>query len=89
MTGAASTPATCLVAERTAQVKKDNSKEAGFMGIYEAVDQIVARKAPEWLAQGKRDKALDTARAFLAMGLSCQQVAQGTGLSIDEVEALL
>ena len=89
MTGEASTPATYLVAERTAQVKSDNSKEARFMGIYEAVDQIVARKAPEWLAQGKRETRLDTARSFLAMGLTTEQVAQGTGLSIDEVRALL
>ena len=67
------------------------------MGIYEAVDQIVARKAPEWLAQGDtqgfdrgtRDTKLQTARAFLAMGLSVEQVAQGTGLSIEEVQALL
>ena len=57
------------------------------MGIYEAVDQIVARKAPDWLAQGDtqgfaigvREKAVQTARALLAMGLSVQQVAFGTG----------
>ena len=89
MTGAASTAATHLVAERTAQVKKDNSKEARFMGIYEAVDQIVARKAPEWLAQGKSDKARDTARRALERGLAPDVVSEITGLSIDEVRALL
>ena len=29
------------------------------------------------------------AHSFLAMGLSVQQVAQGTGLPLEEVEALL
>ena len=38
---------------------------------------------------GERKKAVQTARAFLAMGLTTEQVAQGTGLPIDEVEALL
>ena len=89
MTGAASTPATCLVAARTAQVKNDNSKEGSFMGIYEAVDQIVARRAPEWLAQGVHQKARETARNLIAMGLSLEQIAQAVGLSLDEVEALL
>ena len=89
MTGAASTPATCLVAERTAQVKRDNSKEARFMGIYEAVDQIVARKAPEWLSQGKRETRLDTARRALECGLAPDMVSEITGLPIDEVQSLL
>ena len=38
---------------------------------------------------GSHDARVDTARAFLQMGLSVQQVAQGTGLSIDEVQSLL
>ena len=43
----------------------------------------------EGIAIGVRENKLDTARSFLAMGLSTQQVALGTGLPIDEVEALL
>ena len=38
---------------------------------------------------GERKKAVQTARAFLAMGLSVQQVAQGVGLPVEEVRALL
>ena len=38
---------------------------------------------------GERNTRLETARAFLAMGLSPQQVAQGTGLPLDEVRTLL
>ena len=39
--------------------------------------------------RGSRDTKIATARSFLAMGLSAQQVAQGTGLPIDEVQQLL
>ena len=66
------------------------------MRLQEIVDQRVEENKMLWLAQGdtqgfargSRDTKIATARAFLAMGLSVQQVAQGTGLPIEEVEAL-
>ena len=40
-------------------------------------------------ARGEYNKAVSTARNFLAMGvLSVEQIAQGTGLSVEEVAAL-
>ena len=61
--------------------------------IDQRAEQMLNQRVEEnkmlWLAQGTHEKALQTARAFLAMGLTVQQVAQGTGLPIDEVEALL
>ena len=42
----------------------------------------------EGLAEGKKQEKLDTAKRLLAMGLSAEQVAQGTGLTLDEVKAL-
>ena len=39
--------------------------------------------------EASHDTHVEDARAFLQMGLSVQQVAQGTGLPIDEVRALL
>ena len=71
------------------------------MRLQEIIDQRAEERVEEnkmlWLAQGdtqgfargSRDTKIATARSFLAMGLSVQQVAQGTGLSIDEVRALL
>ena len=54
-----------------------------------------AIKYKEGLAEGEkreREKAkaekIETARNFLKMGLSVEQVAQGTGLSIEEVNKL-
>ena len=38
--------------------------------------------------KGAQQKAIETAKKFLAMGLSVEQVADGTGLSIDEIEKL-
>ena len=38
--------------------------------------------------QGAYQKAIETAKNFISMGLSIEQVAQGTGLSIEEINAL-
>ncbi len=40
------------------------------------------------LSQGAHQKAVETAKKFLAMGLSVEQVADGTGLSVEEIEKL-
>ena len=42
----------------------------------------------EGISLGAQQKAIETAKKFLAMGLSVEQVADGTGLSIDEIENL-
>ena len=39
--------------------------------------------------QGAYEKALETARKFLSMGLSPEQVAQGTGLPLETVLELV
>lgn len=41
------------------------------------------------LKKGRMEGKYEVARNFLKMGLSPQQVADGTGLSISEVESLL
>ena len=41
------------------------------------------------IEQGSRQKAVETAINFLKMKvLSCEQIAQGTGLSLEEVQEL-
>ena len=39
-------------------------------------------------ARGSHSAKLETARNFLRMGLSKEQVAQGTGLSLEEIQKL-
>ena len=70
------------------------------MRLQEIVDQRVEENKMLWLAQGdtqgfdrgfdsgSHERALDTARKLLAMGLSVQQVAEAAGLSVDEVQQL-
>ena len=88
---------------RTSLKREDVRRDV--MRLQEIVDQRAEERVEEnkmlWFAQGEkrgekrgfdrgsRDTKLQTARAFLAMGLSAQQVAQGVGLSVDEVEALV
>ena len=40
------------------------------------------------ITQGEHKKAVETAKKFLSMGFSIEQVADGTGLSIEEIEKL-
>ena len=40
------------------------------------------------ITQGAYQKAVETAKKFLSMGISVEQVANGTGLSIEEIEKL-
>ena len=40
------------------------------------------------ITRGAHEKAIETAKKFLAMGLPAEQVADGTGLSIEEIEKL-
>ena len=40
------------------------------------------------LAEGSRQKALETARNLLVIGLSIDNIAKATGLTVQEVETL-
>ena len=53
-------------------------------------EQTVAREQgrAEGLVEGEKKAKLESAKRFLSMGLSIEQVASGTGLSIEEVEKL-
>ncbi len=53
-----------------------------------AVDEARNEGISLGLTQGAREAKLETAKKFLAMGLSVKQVADGTGLSPEEIEKL-
>jgi len=42
----------------------------------------------EGKAEGEHNKAIETALRFKEMGLPVEQIAKGTGLSIEEIEKL-
>ena len=52
--------------------------------IMDALDEGEARG----LAEGSRQKALETAKNLLQFGLSIENIAKATGLTQEEVEAL-
>ena len=52
-------------------------------------DMKLCEVRDETWQEASHDTHVEDARAFLQMGLSVQQVAQGTGLPLDEVMALV
>jgi len=62
--------------------QETNKREYESMNIH---DQDTFRRGKQ---EGAHEKALETARKFLAMGLSFEQVAEGTGLSLETVQKL-
>ena len=67
-------------------VLKEEAYEDGlFVGREEGISIGLERG----LERGAYEKALETARSFLSMGLSPEQVAQGTGLSLEVIQKLI
>ena len=72
--------------------------------MYRAAEAAAAKAAAEAREEGRNEgiaigeergislgayrKAVETAKKFLSMGLSVEQVANGTGLSVEEIEKL-
>ena len=83
--------------DAVSDIKRNDKTNGGSTMLYETVMGWMEAQRNEGIAigerqgfdKGSRDTKLQTARAFLAMGLSAQQVAQGVGLPVDEVQALL
>ena len=59
-------------------------EEAFEMGVSKGISQGIQ----QGISQGEYQKAIETAKKLLQMGISIEQVAQGTGLSVDEIKSL-
>jgi predicted transposase/invertase (TIGR01784 family) len=57
-------------------------------GLEEGLEQGRAEGREEGRAEGAREQAVESARYFLRLGLTNEDVAKGTGLTVEEVEAL-
>ena len=57
-------------------------------GLELGLSEGEARGKSLGLAEGSRQKALETAKNLLGIGLSIENIAKATGLSQEEVEAL-
>ena len=68
---------------------EQRGKKVGYSeGLSDGISQGISQGIAQGISQGEHQKAIETAKKFLAMGISIEQVAQGTGLSIDEIQKL-
>ena len=51
-------------------------------------EEAFEKGVSQGIQQGEYQKAIETAKKLLDMGLSLEQISQGTGLSIDEIKNL-
>ena len=63
--------------------------DARYDGYEEGFDRGHEAGLQQGLERGAHQKALETAKTFLSMGFSPEQVAQGTNLPLDVVQGLL
>jgi predicted transposase/invertase (TIGR01784 family) len=64
-------------------------RTAEAKGRAEGRAEGIAEGRAEGLAEGQRQEKAETVRRLQALGLSAEQIAQGTGLTIGEVKAVL
>ena len=57
-------------------------------GRSEGLEQGIAQGIQQGFADGSYQKALETARAFKRLGFDIAKIAEGTGLSLEEIEKL-
>ncbi|UTC62857.1 hypothetical protein E4O05_02885 [Treponema sp. OMZ 787] len=59
-------------------------QESLMIGIQQGISQGIS----QGIEQGSYQKAIETASAFKKLGFDIAKIAEGTGLSIKEIEAL-
>lgn len=82
----------CMAAAENAAKEKgmaEGRAEGMAKGRAEGRAEGMAEGMAKGMAEGKTKAIIETAKRLLNMGLDMEQVAQGTGLSIEEVRKLL
>ena len=59
-------------------------EESLRIGIQQGIEQGIS----QGFADGSYQKALETAKAFKQFGFDIDKIAEGTGLSVEEIKAL-
>ena len=52
-------------------------------------EEAFQKGVSQGISQGEHQAKIETAKKFLTMGISIEQVSQGTGLSVDEITKLM
>ena len=76
-------------AVKMADARYDGYDEGYEKGISIGLEQGLELGRSTGREEGAYQKALETARSFLSMGLEPEQVAQGTGLSLEVIQKLI
>ena len=63
-------------------------EEAYEDGLSKGLQQGISQGISQGIKQGAYQEKLETAKNFLSMGLSIEQIARGTGLSLETIQQL-
>ena len=74
--------------EGRAEGREEGRAEGRAEGREEGRAEGRAEGREEGRAEGEKKAKIESAKRFLSMGLSVEQVAAGTGLSLEEIEKL-
>ena len=73
---------------RETDIYEEGRTEGIALGISQGISQGIAQGIAQGISQGAEQAKIETARNFLNEGLSIEQVARCTGLSLKTVEQL-
>ena len=63
-------------------------EEAYEDGLNTGLQQGISQGISQGIKQGAYEKAVETAKNLISMGLSIEQIAKGTGLSLEVIQTL-
>ena len=69
-------------------VKHYKETEEGATMMCRAVEQLIESKRPEWEKRGARSEKKSIAKKLLGQGLTREQIAEATDLSLDEIQKI-
>ena len=66
-----------------------DAEQRGYKeGVSDGISQGIAQGISQGISQGEHQAKIDTAKKFLQMGISVEQVSAGTGLSVEIINEL-
>ena len=79
---------TCEVADTITEIKNDKKVRDSYMTYEMRMKDIREESLAEGEAKGRVEEKLATVKRLLSMGLSVQDIAKGTSLSVEQVEKI-
>ena len=68
--------------------RREAYREGLAEGIEQGMQQGISQGIEQGIERGAEQKAIETAKKLISMGLSLEQVAEGTDLSLEKVQEL-